>query len=549
MTEQIRALRDALAEGLVEREVPVRLALLAALSGEHLLLLGPPGTAKSMIAARLRTAFREAGYFERLLTRFTVPEELFGPLSIRGLEEDRYERLTDSYLPSASIAFLDEIFKANSAILNALLTLLNEREFDNGTRRVPTPLITVVGASNELPEGDELRALYDRFLLRAHVGPVSKEGFSALLGLRGSASSPADGLTLSRADLTAVQKAAEQVTVPDDVLALLAELREFCAAESIDVSDRRWRKVLRLLQVSALTNGQPSVTLWDCWLLQHCLWQKPEERQRLYDWYAERVGASAALDPARITRVVASWEGRLKRNREERSQMQDSRGRLLFVSADGKYTTQPRRPAQRTREGEPLYFAHPDARITSHGNSIRDRTNGGLGYTESELDKHYVGYHEAFRSWSGRGAYLADQANWLMEDADLPPAMEPKRHSPAYVRDCNRELEQLQAEISRYRAKLASRISSLEREIAGHLWVTSDFAAPASSSLRQTLAAVESLLTRVGALHAGFEALPLEEDLPPGLGDSHGDAEVEDEIEPADSAAGEDRSAEPAGSA
>ena len=219
LTDRVRNIRDALTAGLVERGVAIRLALLSALSGEHLLLVGPPGTAKSLVARRLRLAFTDAAYFERLLTRFSVPEELFGPLSIKGLEEDRYERLTASYLPTASIAFLDEIFKANSAILNALLTLLNEREFDNGTRRERTPLMAVVGASNELPEGEELDALFDRFLLRLHVGPVSKDEFPGLLKLRGDAApNVPDALKLTRADLDAVRKTAGDVRVPDGVV-------------------------------------------------------------------------------------------------------------------------------------------------------------------------------------------------------------------------------------------------------------------------------------------------------------------------------------------
>ena len=180
--ERLRELRDTLVTGLVERDLPIRLALIAALAGEHLLLVGPPGTAKSLVARRLNLAFTKSNYFERLLTRFTVPEELFGPLSIKGLEEDRYERLTAAYMPTASIAFLDEIFKANSAILNSLLTLLNEREFDNGTRRDKAPLIAVIGASNELPDSEELNALYDRFLLRLYVGSVSTGAHPAHAG-------------------------------------------------------------------------------------------------------------------------------------------------------------------------------------------------------------------------------------------------------------------------------------------------------------------------------------------------------------------------------
>ena len=325
--EKIRNLRDVLLEGLVERDVIVRLALLAALAGEHILLLGPPGTAKSLVARRLKFAFAKATYFERLLTRFTVPEELFGPLSIKGLEEDRYERLTDSYLPTASVAFLDEIFKANSAILNALLTLLNEREFDNGAKREKTPLVSTVGASNELPESQDLDALYDRFLLRVHLGPVSKEGFNSLLGLRGNdMPTVANSLQMSTEDLESVQRDAEQVEVPDDVLALMGEMREWCAAEEIPVSDRRWRKILKLLQVAALTNGRECVSIWDCWLLQHCIWSDPEEREKVYQWYTTKVGASAKIDNSKIVLLTEVWETKLKKDQGAQTHRHNAKG-------------------------------------------------------------------------------------------------------------------------------------------------------------------------------------------------------------------------------
>src|SRR5512134_2634268 len=196
LANELAALLDELEHGLVERRLHVRLALLAALAGEHTLLIGPPGTAKSELARRLHLAFEDARYFERLLTRFSVPEELFGPLSISALEQDRYERMTAGFLPQATIAFIDEVFKANSAILNALLTLLNEREFDNGAGRERCPLVSAIGATNEVPADAVAEAFFDRFLMRLPVGPVSAPGFLTLLALDDAPlPAPADQLT------------------------------------------------------------------------------------------------------------------------------------------------------------------------------------------------------------------------------------------------------------------------------------------------------------------------------------------------------------------
>ena len=392
LTERLRALRDGLLTGLVERDVAIRLALIAALAGEHLLLIGPPGTAKSLIARRLHLAFDDSTYFERLLTRFTVPEELFGPLSIQGLENDEYKRLTAAYLPTASIAFLDEIFKANSAILNALLTLLNEREFDNGVRREQTPLIAVIGASNELPDGEELDALFDRFLMRLHVGPVSKDAFPSLLALRGeSTATVPDGVRLTAADLAAVQTAAHTVAVPDDVVALLCDLREWCMAEEIDVSDRRWRKVVKLLQVAALTNGRDTVSIWDCWLLQHCLWNELEQREKVYDWYAARVGTSAAMDPSSLTKIVVYREAQLREDKDSRSQRRDKKGLLIFQGVDGRPTTNTKGRRQAMRGNEKLYLAPPQSWRRQYNNSpVTDRTDGGTGYTVRALARSGV---------------------------------------------------------------------------------------------------------------------------------------------------------------
>ena len=209
--------------------------------------------------------------------------------------------------------------------LNALLTLLNEREFDNGGQRVGVPLTAVIGASNEFAESAELDALFDRFLLRLHLTPVSKHEFPNLLKLQDHAIAnvPVD-TKLTRGDLAKIQKTAADIHMPDDVLVLLCDLREWCDAEDIFVSDRRWRKVLKLLQTSALSNGRDAVSIWDCWLLQHCLWSDAGEQRKIYDWYAKRVGVVSAK-PSRLIRIVNAWEKQVVKDKTSRSQKRDSR--------------------------------------------------------------------------------------------------------------------------------------------------------------------------------------------------------------------------------
>lgn len=188
LREKIEKNLEILNNGLVGKEKVMKLGLLSILSGENMILVGPPGTAKSEISRRLREILADSGsetYFEYLFTKFTTPEEIFGPLSIKQLQNDKFERNTEGYMPSSRIVFLDEIFKANSSILNTLLTILNERVFHNGLKREKTPLISLIGASNELPfENDELTALYDRFLIRAIVGYVSDDEIEMLLDIK-----------------------------------------------------------------------------------------------------------------------------------------------------------------------------------------------------------------------------------------------------------------------------------------------------------------------------------------------------------------------------
>jgi len=333
--ERLNTLIAVLSAGLVERGPQVRLALLAALAGEHTLLIGPPGTAKSELARRLHTAFRDARYFERLLTRFTVPEELFGPLSIRALEEDRYERQTAGFLPEAGIAFIDEVFKANSAILNALLTLLNEREFDNGAGRQRCPLISVIGATNTVPEDEVADAFFDRFLLRVPAATVSGAGFDELLNVKRGAGGTAPATrALDHDDLATLAAAAENIDLPASLAALLAELRCACAELRIAVSDRRWVKIVWLLRIAAASAGRSAVALWDLLLLPWCTAPDAERQALVADWLAARLGVREAFSPARLTRIVEAFEAQLDLERKANDLDYDENGRLKFSAED-----------------------------------------------------------------------------------------------------------------------------------------------------------------------------------------------------------------------
>lgn len=291
MKQKIKALLKQLNHGLVEREDILKTALLTVLAGENLLLIGPPGTGKSLVARRIAESLtpdsdKNGGYFEYLLTKFSTPEEIFGPLSITELKADRFKRNTAGYLPTVKIAFLDEIFKASSSILNALLTILNERIFHNGTERKNVPLESLIAASNELPTGQtELDALYDRFLVRCFVDYVSEDGLARLIE---DADTLLETVQLAESDIANIRDAAKSVTIPPEIADAIQRIwlkhREtFKEDRRESLSDRRLKKVIELLRVSAAANGRNKIDLSDVFLLKDCLWNHPDNAIKVHE--------------------------------------------------------------------------------------------------------------------------------------------------------------------------------------------------------------------------------------------------------------------------
>ncbi len=394
MLERFKQLLGEMNRGIYEKETEISLSLLAALAGESIILLGPPGVAKSMVARQLKTAFKDARSFEYLMSRFSTPDEIFGPVSIQKLKtSDTYERAVEGYLPTADVVFLDEIWKAGPAIQNTLLTVINEKIFRNGNREMHLPLKLLVAASNELPaKGEGLEALWDRFVIRIESRPIKLEkNFRAMLleaptdflsptdftdSTDSSGSMGKCGFTDSAdfsdsTDFSDLKITAEEyaewvekickIGVKEEVLDAISAIRKSLRAVNVDeaaerrniyVSDRRWKNIVRLLRTSAFMQDREEVDICDLLPIYHCLWQEPEERdairsiviRALFSPFAEKLVEmkNALAEDIKYHRVRRNpddgrdYEGEIETLSDGLTSLERQLGENLFVSSDDK---------------------------------------------------------------------------------------------------------------------------------------------------------------------------------------------------------------------
>jgi len=287
MAARLQQAARFLDQNFLDKQEIIRLLIISVIAGEHMILVGPPGTAKSALI-RLFSRLIEARYFEYLLTRFTEPNELFGPVDMAAFREGKYRRRVEGMLPEAEIVFMDEVFKANSAILNSLLTLLNERRYANGPNIIECPLLSVFGASNEVPNDDNLQALFDRFLLRVRSNNLDSYHFHNLVN-RGVANEMRQ-ITGQGAAIQALLSSQQLHQIHRSYNTLMSFSEEFLTSykglvfqirsEGISVSDRRVVKLTKLFAASALFDGRTQVCDADFFVLKH-IWNSLDQSEIL----------------------------------------------------------------------------------------------------------------------------------------------------------------------------------------------------------------------------------------------------------------------------
>lgn len=328
---KLRDIRNELKLELVERGTEIDLVTIAFMARVHILMLGEPGVAKSMLIDGFLSHIENATIFKKLLNKDTEPAEIFGPIALSALKEDRFDRQTDGYLPTAHAAFVDEVFRSNSTNLNGMLQIINEGTFGVGNRVDPVNLWSMCGATNNLPTHDreDLAAFADRLGIRRMVQPVrTQDGIVDVLSgqlARNRGESIADShTTITKEEMEQVQEAVTRVHVPERVKTKLAELWQKADTEGLRLSVRRLGEGVKGVQANALLNDRGEVKAEDLRILEHFLWNEPDEQSIAYNLCLDFAGS--------VGKAAARWRTAFE---EEAQKLSDIQGKM---PVDGSIT-------------------------------------------------------------------------------------------------------------------------------------------------------------------------------------------------------------------
>ena len=499
---KIEKIMTKLCEGMYEREEAIKLIFLTSMAGESSFMLGPPGVAKSLIARRMQYAFKDAKYFEYLMHRFSTPDELFGPISIKDLKENNHLiRQYENYLPGANIGFLDEIWKAGSSIQNTLLTILNEGIFKNGKDIVDTNLFSVITASNELPEENQgLEALWDRFLLRLEVQPIeSTEKWEDMILATQDLTNPFESWKpeelLSLEEVEICRKKLINIPLQSEVLSFLhlfrKELDQYNTTRKkkekrIYLSDRRMKKIIKMLKMSALLNQRVKVNLMDCFLIPYLLWNVSDDQRHIKRIVGESVSSSsyqAKRTQENLKKAVSKVDGEIKGEMvnivkvKRREIYMDKYYRFHFKGSGGRYYYVKIDELEEEEEYITIYSIK-DNKIDDEGNRKMLK----------KKRKRYFSYNKYNGYWNdGENA-----AVFSMETIEeRVPVGKPLHQS--IINDWDERIKKIRNDIALEIKECHSYFDNENNDLEGHLFIDPEYAKYAKTSFNQTLSYLADL--------------------------------------------------------
>lgn len=498
ITELLKGLND----GVIEKENIIALTLLSAVAGESIFLLGAPGVAKSLIARRLKFAFNDGSSFEYLMNRFSTPDEIFGPVSIKQLrDEDKYQRVVENYLPSATVVFLDEIWKAGPSIQNALLTILNEKIYRNGDVIIdPVPMKALISASNELPsKGEGLEALWDRFLVRIVVeGIQDQQNFNDMISkaLNSYKDTVTDLLKISNDEFIQWSKETDAIEIPSNVFNVIHIIRNYITLHNerdenlekqIYISDRRWRKIIRLLRTSAFLNDRKTVDLMDCFLIKDCLWNETEQIQTVSQFVKEAIqnhGYKLALNLSDIKEELLEFWHEVQ---EETSYIKPIK-KLKKYDNDFYFI-------------DGLFF--PFLRIKDYDSLGEDYKD--IPFYDTNNDRHHSDYYSI---------KLSNKPNHIVHDGQIKKMavedfekLATKRPHPAVKKEWDKRVKILMITTSNLKSQIDHFKSSDLSHIRINLFVNQMYATIVEDNLSQIEKEIEKLELEVSRIQYYYESI------------------------------------------